>query len=52
MQISPENRENVLILADDKSVVWVENIGADARVVPTKDSEKIVNIFLTEDVYD
>lgn len=51
MQISPEERENILVLADDKSVVWVEKIGADQRVVPTKDSKKIVNIVLTEDVY-
>ncbi len=51
MQISPEERDNVLVLADDKSVVWVENVGVDARLAPTKDSKKFVNIILTEDVY-
>lgn len=51
LEISPEERENVLVLADDKSVVWVENVGVDARLAPTTDSKKLVNIILTEDVY-
>ncbi len=51
MQISPEKRKNIMVLADDKSVVWVENVGVDLRIAPTKSSKKIVNIILTEDVY-
>ncbi len=51
MQISPEQRENIMVLADDKSVVWVENVGVDSRVAPTKGSKKFVNIILAEDIY-
>ena len=51
MSVSPEERDNILILADDKSVVWVEKVGADARVVPTENSKHLVNIITTGDVY-
>lgn len=51
MKISPEERDNIFVLADDKSVVWVEKIGVDARVVPGNDTKKYVNICLSEEDY-
>ncbi len=51
MKISPEERDNIFVLADDKSVVWVERIGADARVVPDDGTKKFINITLSEEVY-
>lgn len=51
MKISPETRDNILVLADDKSVVWVEKIGVDMRVAPKKDSKKFINISVVEEDY-
>ncbi len=51
MKISPEIRDNILVLADDKSVVWVEKIGADARVAPSNSTKKYINICLLEEDY-
>lgn len=51
MKISPETRDNILVLADDKSVVWVEKIGVDARVVPDSNTEKYINISLLGEDY-
>ncbi len=44
MQIAPEKRDDILVLADEKSVVWVEGIGANLRVVPDEKSKKIIKI--------
>ncbi len=51
MKISPEIRDNILVLTDDKSVVWVEKIGVDARVAPDSKTEKYINICLLEEDY-
>lgn len=44
MQIAPEKRDDILVLADEKSVVWVEGIGADLRVAPDDKSKKMLKI--------
>ncbi len=49
MKVPPEIRDNILVLADDNSVVWVEKIGADARVAPDKNSEQFISISLLEE---
>ena len=44
MEIAPETRDSIFIIADDEGVVWVENIGADLRVAPDNHTKNFVNI--------
>ena len=44
MKILPEERDNILILADDENVVWVEKIGVDMKFLPDKNTKHFVNI--------
>lgn len=44
MEIAPETRDSIFIIADDEGVVWVENIGADLRVAPDNNTKNFVNI--------
>jgi len=48
MKIIPETRDSLIVLADETSVVWVEGIGADSRVVPDKNTRKFINISMVD----
>ncbi len=46
MKILPEKRDSILILSDDRGIVWIEKIGCDARVLPQKSSKLFVNVSI------
>ncbi len=48
IKINPEERDNLFVLADEKSVIWVEKIGSDIRVMPDNNTKSFVNISLSE----
>ncbi len=52
LQIPPEKRDSVLILSDDESVVWVENVGTDLKKVPDENTKNFLTISIMRDVND
>ncbi len=48
LKIPPELRDNIYVLSDDTSVVWVEKIGADLRVAPDKNTKNYICITVSD----
>ena len=48
MEISPEKRNTVAVIADEKGVVALEGVGVDSRVSVTKTTEKVLVIRITK----
>lgn len=49
LSIPPEKRNEVIILADENGLLLAEGIGADARAIVTKDTERILHISIERD---
>ncbi len=47
-KIPPELRDNIYVLSDDTSVVWVEKIGVDLRVAPDMNTKNFICIKVSE----
>lgn len=48
LKIPPEVRDNIYVLSDETSVVWVEKIGVDLRVAPDENTRNYICIKVSE----
>lgn len=47
LKIPPEKRNEIAVLHDGESVVWVEDIGVNASYIPDENSQKIITVKRT-----
>ncbi len=44
LSIPPEKRNEIIVIADEKGIIFVENIGCDKRLSVTKETQKVLCI--------
>ena len=48
-KIPPRQRSRIPVLSDEESLVWVYGLGADERVLPTKETVRFLVIDIEEE---
>lgn len=50
LKIAPDNRDEVLMLADKNEVLWINNVGISERVKVTEKTQKIAVIYSRKEI--